>query len=243
MVFLCFFVLYTFLTIIPITSIRSNKTVPILSIANSTLFPCHVKIINPRPGDRFRPGDEINVKWDLIGPKCRNPMDGLVPLHQINAILFANLTRKDEWKWDYRLVIIIAATSTFIISMIIIIMIFITLYYLLFKNLYQEINTSNITSFTYPIQIILSPNIRDSSLYFLDIELIFTVNPPELTFDVVGPFTILPIPEGQDIFSGSNNSDNSSVSKVNSADILTIGIDWICMMFGIIFAINHMINA
>ena len=82
-------------------------------------------------------------------------------------------------------------------------------YYYLLKNLYQETNITNITSFTYPVQIILSPNIRDSSLYFLDIELTFIANPLGLIFDVVGPFTILSIPNDQDNSSGSNNSDNS----------------------------------
>lgn len=68
----------------------------------------------------------------------------------------------------------------------------------------------------------------------------------------MGPFTILPIPKTNEsdtttdndhnIFSSwakdreGNNSDVNS-RKVNSADILETGIDWICAMFGIIFAI------
>jgi hypothetical protein len=125
----------------------------------------------------------------------------------------------------------------------------------------QETN-SNITSFTYPIQIILSPNIRDSSLFFLDVELTFAENPPGLIFDVVGPFTILPIPEAQqtnetankdqDNFSGrtkeDNGSDNSSQDIFNSnryhnsAGILMTGVDWTCVMLGMILAISHIIG-
>nr|CAG8546827.1 309_t:CDS:2 [Entrophospora candida] len=52
-------------------------------------------------------------------------------------------------------------------------------------------STTNITSFQYPIQIILSPNIRNSSSFYLDVEL---TNSYEIIFDIVGPFTILPIP-------------------------------------------------
>ena len=113
----------------------------------------------------------------------------------------------------------------------------------------QETN-SNITSFAYPVQIILSPNIRDSSLFFLDVELTFTENPPGLIFDVVGPFTILPIPEAQptnetankdqDNFSSRPKGDDGSKfnqdifnsnryhDKINSAGILMTGVDWTC---------------
>jgi len=238
------------ITIKGVSNFSISPTAPSTLISAQSYSPCRVKIVNPRPGDRFRPGDEINVKWDLIGSECRNSTDGLVSLHQINAILFTNLTRNDEWKWNYRLVIITAA-YLFIFATIFLILIF------FFKNLYQEINT-NITSFTYPIQIILSPNIRNSSLFFLDIELTFTKNPPGLIFDVMGPFTILPIPEipllnetntytdnGQDIFSswtryrkGNSNFDNLSNQNCKStADILEMRINVIFGIFVIIFII------
>ncbi|CAG8478609.1 16398_t:CDS:2 [Funneliformis mosseae] len=188
--------------------------IPIISqnVSRKTSSTCYVKINNPRPGDRFSPGDEINVKWDLIGLECRNSTDDLVSLYQINAILFANLTRKDEWKWDYHL------------------------------NLYQETNT-NITSFTYPIQMILSPNIRHSSLFFLDIELTFTKNPPGLIFDVMGPFTILPIPETQlsnETDNGQNAQEVFSNFKGNlSMASKSIRIGWI---FNVIFVIFTLMN-
>ncbi|CAG8791835.1 6726_t:CDS:2, partial [Acaulospora morrowiae] len=74
-------------------------------------------------------------------------------------------------------------------------------------NLYHESN-STVNSFKYPIQIILSPNIRNSSLFFLDVELNFT-NLSRLIFDVVGPFTILPIPDVPPIQPANNNTNQS----------------------------------
>ncbi|CAG8595441.1 11148_t:CDS:2, partial [Dentiscutata heterogama] len=157
---------------------------------------CQVKITNPHTNDTLRPGDNIDVSWKLAGKECL--VDGIVPQHQVSAILFANLTRGEEWKWDYR------------------------------QNLYHETNT-NISSFRYPVQIILSQNIRNLSLFFLDIELTFPTNSVGIIWDVMGPFTILPIPEappqngsnpdndihGEDIFA-SWNKDNDNTEQNNS---------------------------
>ncbi|CAI2171337.1 479_t:CDS:2 [Funneliformis geosporum] len=155
----------------------SHKT----TLTNDQSSPtCYLKIINPRPGDRFSPGDEINVKWDLIGLKCRNSTD--------------------------------------------------------------ETNT-NITLFTYPVQIILSPNIRHSSLFFLDIELTFTKIPPRLIFDVMGPFTILPLPESQlsnETDTRTDNGQNVQEVKGNlSMASKAIRISWINIIFNYIYTIMN----
>ncbi|CAG8470721.1 542_t:CDS:2, partial [Scutellospora calospora] len=178
---------------------------------------CQIKITNPHTGDIFRPGDNIDVSWKLLGNECL--VDGVIPQHQVNGILFSNLTKGEEWKWDYR------------------------------QNLYHETNTT-ISSFNYSVQIILSPNIRNSSLFFLDIELTFPMNPPGMIWDVIGPITILPIPEappeqnltdsnnnihGEDIFSNWNkdinndtkqnfNNNNNSKEKTNKKQIDKISI-------------------
>ncbi|GES98732.1 hypothetical protein RCL_jg5604.t1 [Rhizophagus clarus] len=74
----------------------------------------------------------------------------------------------------------------------------------------------------------LSPKIRNSSLFFLDIELTFRTNPPGLIFDVMGPFT----------------KDANSLG-VNSTDILETGIGWIYSMCCLVYhaAINILILA
>ncbi|CAG8775978.1 9913_t:CDS:1, partial [Acaulospora morrowiae] len=49
------------------------------STETPTSMPCQAKITNPRAGDRFRPGDTMNVTWSLIGNECAT--DGVVPKH------------------------------------------------------------------------------------------------------------------------------------------------------------------
>ncbi|CAG8660358.1 2167_t:CDS:2, partial [Dentiscutata erythropus] len=183
---------------IPVALKKTTFSIPISPTETPSLqsASCQVKITNPHTNDTFRPGDNIDVSWKLAGKECL--VDGIVPLHQVNAILFANLTRGEEWKWDYR------------------------------QNLHHETNT-NISSFRYPVQIILSQNIRNLSLFFLDIELAFPTNSVGIIWDVMGPFTILPIPEappqngsnpdndihGEDIFA-SWNKDNDNTEQNNS---------------------------
>ncbi|CAG8467734.1 2674_t:CDS:2 [Gigaspora margarita] len=151
---------------IPITLKETTFSIPISPTEtpsqSTPISSCQVKITNPHTGDTFRPGDNIDVSWKLVGKEFL--VDGIVPPHQVNAILFSNLTRGEEWKWDYR------------------------------QNLYHETNTTN-SSFRYSVQIILSQNIRNLSLFFLDIELTFPMNSLGIIWDVIGPITILPIPE------------------------------------------------
>ncbi|CAG8736592.1 7013_t:CDS:2, partial [Cetraspora pellucida] len=188
---------------IPVALKKTTFSIPISptetpSSQSTPISPCQVKITNPHTGDRLRPGDNIDVSWKLFGKECF--VDDVIPLHQVNAILFSNLTRGEEWKWDYR------------------------------QNLYHETNT-NISSFHYPVQIILSPNIRNLSLFFLDIELTFPTNSLGMIWDVMGPFTILPIPEtppeknvtdpdndvhGEDIFASWNKDIDDTEQSNNS---------------------------
>ncbi|CAG8454714.1 4326_t:CDS:2, partial [Ambispora leptoticha] len=165
---------------------------------------------SPKLGDRYAPGDEMLVQWELIGKQCRTNVNNVteVPLHKLDAFLFANLTitkkttntnsslgnnsntsnnldTNNNWQWDYR------------------------------STLYHNTST-NITSFKYPIQIILSPNIRNSSLFFVDIELGF---PSEKTssiktiWDYVGPFTIVPIPAPSE-----QEDNNNTIADVLAND-------------------------
>ncbi|CAG8472411.1 25976_t:CDS:1 [Racocetra persica] len=70
------------------------------SLQSASISSCQVKITNPHTGDTLRPGDDVGASWKLFGKECF--VDGVVPLHQVSAILFSNLTRGEEWKWDYR---------------------------------------------------------------------------------------------------------------------------------------------
>ncbi|CAG8538309.1 3680_t:CDS:2 [Ambispora gerdemannii] len=164
---------------------------------------CRVHVKSPKRGDRYAPGDEMLVQWELIGKECRVNVNNIaeVPLHKVDAFLFANLTitkktpntsennlntnnnsldmdNDTNWQWNYR------------------------------TTLYHNTSTK-ITSFKYPIQIILSPNIRNSSLFFVDIELGFLSKKSssiKTIWDYVGPFTIVPIPPP------SQQEDNNTIA-------------------------------
>ncbi|KAG9306697.1 hypothetical protein G9A89_004244 [Geosiphon pyriformis] len=84
---------------------------------------CKIHITSPKRGDRYAPGDEMLIKWDVSGPGCRVENETVLLIHQVDVLLFANLTMEPkqnlteegqgedenedknlnkEWQWDYR---------------------------------------------------------------------------------------------------------------------------------------------